>query len=103
MTGIGDTADRTGADRAGGDRSAEAAAHLQRAAIEFIAAARTLLDVAEEAVREPAGLMSVVGETLGALLGALGAPGPAAGGTAGRSEEPRAEAARPGVEHIRIS
>jgi hypothetical protein len=97
----------TGADVPGGepasDRTAEAAVHLQRAAIEFIAAARTLLDVAEEAVREPAGVMNVVSETLGALLGALGTVshhepgGPTAGG------EPGSPRRRPGVEHIKIS
>lgn len=85
------------------DRTAEAAVHLQRAAIEFIAAARTLLDVAEEAVREPAGVMNVVSETLGALLGALGAvaPRPAGGPTPGG--EPGAGHSRPGVEHIKVS
>ena len=94
------------------DRSAEAAAHLQRATLEFIAAARTLLDVAEEAVREPAGLMDTVGATIGALVGALGsmnAPprashGPSGGADGpGAPDAPAATRSRRGVEHIRIS
>ena len=92
-----------GEDAVGSDRTAEAAAHLQRAAIEFIAAARTLLDVAEEAVLEPAGLMNVVVETLGALLGALGTAGFPPGAAARRTDDPQGSASRPGVEHIRIS
>ena len=97
----------TGADVPAGepapDRTAEAAVHLQRAAIEFIAAARTLLDVAEEAVREPAGVMNVVSETLGALLGALGTVVPHAPGDPTAGGEPGAGRPRPGVEHIKIS
>lgn len=77
--------------------------HLQRAALEFIAAARTLLDVAEEAVREPAGVMNVVSETLGALLGALGTVAPHAPGGPTAGGEPGASRPRPGVEHITIS
>lgn len=84
------------------DRTAEAAVHLQRAAIEFIAAARTLLDVAEEAVRDPAGVMNVVSDTLGALLGALGPVAPHASGEPSAGGD-AARHPRPGVEHIKIS
>lgn len=85
------------------DRGAEAAAHVQRAAMELIVAARVLLDIAEEAVREPAGVVAVVSETLAALLGAATGSGRAE--PAGRPGDGEAPAARPhaGVEHIQIS
>ncbi|GAC1361062.1 MAG: hypothetical protein NVSMB4_19110 [Acidimicrobiales bacterium] len=81
------------------DRGAEAAVHLQRAAMEFIVAARLLLDIAEEAVREPAGVVAVVSETLAALLGAAtGAVQAKPGDRRATPEPPHA-----GVEHIQIS
>ena len=88
----------------GEERAGDALVHLQHAALEFIAAARVLLDVAEEAVREPAGLAAMVSETLGALFGAVGyqaQPGSKRGG-----EGPDgSRSSRPGstVEHIRIT
>jgi len=42
------------------ERAAEGLEHLQRAALEMIAAARAFLDVAEDLVREPAAASSVV-------------------------------------------
>ena len=92
------------------ERAREAVAHVQRASIELIDAARALLDVAEEAVREPGGVMAIVAETLAGLAGAVGAvvparpastdapTGPVGGAAAEGSVPPRA-----GVEHIRIS
>jgi hypothetical protein len=59
------------------ERAREAVAHLQRASLEFIDAARALLDVAEEAVREPGGVMAIVAETVGGLAGALAGAGTA--------------------------
>ena len=115
------------------ERTREAIAHLQRASLEFIEAARAVLDVAEEAVREPAGVMAILAETLGGLAGVVGGVAPwgdrgsaepAAGrpqeardpsGARGKAVAPDASAARPssspspgrrprpGVEHIRIS
>jgi hypothetical protein len=57
------------------ERAREAVAHLQRASLEFIDAARALLDVAEEAVREPGGVMAIVADTVGGLAGALAGAG----------------------------
>jgi hypothetical protein len=104
------------------ERAREAVAHVQRASLEFIDAARALLDVAEEAVREPGGVMAIVAETLSGLAAAVGSAVPAPAGQAGRgtassgpassgSDAPAggagpargAAAAHPGVEHIRIS
>jgi D-arabinose 1-dehydrogenase-like Zn-dependent alcohol dehydrogenase len=42
------------------DRAAEGLEHLQRAAIEMIAAARAFLDVAEDLVTDPAAASAVV-------------------------------------------
>lgn len=99
MTGDG-TPDERQTDH---DRGAEAAQHLQRAAMEFIVAARVLLDIAEEAVREPAGIVAVVSDTLAALIGAA-----TGGGQAGPAEPPGDDRAasgpqRAGVEHIPVS
>jgi hypothetical protein len=83
------------------ERAQEAVAHLQQAALEFIEAARAVLDVAEEAVREPGGVLAVIADTVGGLAAALGEvrqqPAPQ-----GR-EQPPSTAARGHVEHIRIS
>ena len=57
-------------------RTDEAIAHLQQATLEFIAAARAVLDVAEEAVREPSGVMAVIAETIGGVAAAVGDIGP---------------------------
>ncbi len=101
------------------DRAAEAVQHLQQAALEFISAARALLDVAEEAVREPGGVMAIVAETVSGLAEAVGeaAPGwsartrragatagPHPGHAAGRQPGPDEAGDGPhGVEHITIS
>lgn len=85
------------------DRGAEAAQHLQRAAMEFIVAARVLLDIAEEAVREPAGVVAVVSDTLAAMIGVATGGGKAA--PAERAGDDRAAPGpqRTGVEHIPVS
>ncbi|GAC1602496.1 MAG: hypothetical protein NVS3B21_30720 [Acidimicrobiales bacterium] len=85
------------------DRAAEAAVHLQRAAMEFIVAARVLLDIAEEAVREPAGVVAMVSDTVTALIGAATGAGQAR--PAGRAGvgRPASGPQRPGVEHIKVS
>jgi hypothetical protein len=61
-------------DAPSGDPRVEAFVHLQRAALECIAAARALLDLAEDAVRAPGGLAAVVAETAGAFVAAARAP-----------------------------
>jgi hypothetical protein len=113
------------------ERAREALAHLQRAALEFIDAARAVLDVAEEVVREPGGVAAVVAETVGGVAEALsqvapafaergraagGRPPPAGAGPDGQDDQDaqegshaggpaddRRSSSRGGVEHIRIS
>jgi hypothetical protein len=75
------------------DRGREAAEHLQKAALEFIEAARALLDVAEEAVREPGGVANIVTETVSAVLGAVRAPG---------GDHRDGTDLAGGIEHVRI-
>jgi hypothetical protein len=77
------------------DRATEALDHLQAAALELIAALRAVLDVAEEAVREPQALMDVVTATARAAADAMG--------TSARKDGSEAPPRRPGVEHISIS
>jgi hypothetical protein len=86
------------------DRASEALDHLQAAALELIAAFRAVLDVAEEAVREPQALVDVVVATARAAADVVGAAprraDPGAASTRSSSDSPR----RPsGVEHISIS
>ena len=93
---------------------AEALAHLQRAALEMGEAARAVLDVAEDLVREPAAallLAGVVGEALrssqsAATRGPSGEDRPSTGGD-GVGEERDADgsraAARRHVEHVRVA
>lgn len=88
----------------GEERAGDALVHLQHAALEFIAAARVLLDVAEEAVREPAGLAGMVSETLGGLFGAVAhqaPPGSKSGGDG--ADGSRSSRSGSTVEHIRIT
>jgi len=102
---------------ASAERAGEAMAHLQRATLEFIEAARGILDLAEEAVREPGGVASIVTETVSALVGVVGAAAP---GWVGRAQqgagagpmrtpdvvvpdEGTAGEPAPGVEHIKIT
>jgi hypothetical protein len=42
------------------DKVAELGEHLQTAALELIAAARVVLDLAEEVVKEPGGTMALI-------------------------------------------
>jgi hypothetical protein len=78
----GDAGDATGADAAGtASRAVEGLEHLQAAALELIAAARALLDVAEDVVREPGVAATVVqaAASLGRVfIGTSAAPPPAA-------------------------
>ncbi len=74
------------------ERAREAIEHLQRAALELIAAARAVLDVAEDLVKDPAPIV--------AMAAAAAAHGRAATTAAAAGEEP-APATR--IEHIAVS
>jgi hypothetical protein len=91
------------------ERTQEALRHLQRATLELIDAARAALDLAEDAVREPGGLVRIVAETVAGVSQAAGdlrgrRRGEGAGSAATPSDAPGGGAARsrPGVEHITI-
>ena len=84
-------------------RAHDVVAHLQAAALEMIAAARAVLDVAEELVKEP-GEATAIAATLANLAGRFAASGPA--GPEGHKHSPAGPEGhdrRPGVEHIRVS
>jgi hypothetical protein len=85
-----------------GDRGQDALDHLQVAALELIAAFRAVLDVAEEAVREPHALRDLIATTARAATHAAGqaAAGGPVGGSAG---EGRARPPNAGVEHISVT
>jgi hypothetical protein len=95
------------------DRAAEALDHLQTAALELIAAFRAVLDVAEEAVREPHGLLDVLTATAraaadvvatGPITGAAGRASTQSGGPGSAASESASSPKRTaGVEHISIS
>jgi hypothetical protein len=95
---------------ADGERAQEALDHLQTAALELIAAFRAVLDVAEEAVREPQALRDLITTTARA---ATHAASQAAGGSPGGSSsgfpagegagEGHNRASTTGVEHISIT
>ena len=75
--------------------------HMQQAALQMIAAARAVLDIAEEMVKDPAPLLAAAAATAeaAATTGArIMDPNrtPAEGGGAGPMPEPR-------VQHIRVS
>jgi hypothetical protein len=130
-TGCDDAAgdDAAGVNDAGDERAQRAAEHFQRASLELIEAARAVLDIAEEAVREPGELMTVLTDTFAGLAEAIGglAPGwmerarrAAPGSDRGDAADPAAPAGssapaapatsdsrpatrRPKVQHIQIS
>jgi len=97
-------------------RAHDVVAHLQAAALEMIAAARAVLDVAEELVKEPGEATAMVA-TLADLAGRLAPPTPAGpagpgghkqgpAGPGGHKQGPAGPGGhkqRPGVEHIRVS
>ena len=97
------------------DRSQQALDHLQAAALELIAAVRTVLDVVEESVREPNALRDLVAQATRATSQAAAqaaqaaqAAGHAAQAAAAQTAGAAGPAASPGagdggVEHIRIS
>jgi hypothetical protein len=85
------------------DRAKEALDHLQTAALELIAAFRAVLDVAEEAVREPQAVRDLVSATAKAMSqAAANATAQASGQGAGQAGGVGRDTDG-GVEHIRIS
>ena len=79
------------------EKAHEAVEHLQAAALEMIAAARAVLDLAEDLVQDPGPLLSVV-----AAFGEVvhRAKGTASGADADADEAP---SRAPRVQHIRVS
>jgi hypothetical protein len=69
--------------------------HLQAAALELIAAARAVLDITEEAIREPDALLDIVVTTARAMAGATGAARAARGRPADAGAPPDAGARPP--------
>ena len=88
--------------QATGDPRVDALLHLQRAALEFIAAVRGVLDMAEDALRSPGDLAAVVAETAGSFAAAT-AGWWAPRGTSDPPADTPQEAGPRGVQHIRIS
>jgi hypothetical protein len=82
-------------------RAAEAVEHLQQAALELIAAMRVVLDLAEEAVKDPEPLVGMASSTAQGLLAALVRLGAEAGAKphANGEEAPRSS----GVQRIKVS
>lgn len=83
------------------ERALEAVAHIQTAALEMIAAARAVLDVAEDLVKDPAPIIAMAAQAAATgrrVADAGAASSPASGGPdSARSERP----AR--VQHIAVS
>ena len=76
------------------ERAAEGVEHLQRAALEMIAAAKAFLDVAEDLVRDPAAASTVV--QTAAALGRMVLQG------AAPAEESQVTADEPKVRRIHV-
>jgi hypothetical protein len=83
------------------DRAAEGLAHLQTAARELIAAARAILDVAEDLVDDPK-TVTVVTDAVGGVVRAAAQAGRRAVGVAPGSPAPDGGAEPAGVERIRV-
>jgi hypothetical protein len=94
------------------ERAKEAVEHLQQAALEMIEAMRAVLDLAEEAVKDPEPLVGMASSTAQALLTALvrlgaevnvpGAHGPGNGAGNGDGAGP-GHRHSPGVQRIKVS
>ena len=82
------------------EKAKEALEHMQQAALQMIAAARAVLDIAEEMVKDPAPLIAAAAATAEAATAAgarLADPtGRGHDGESGPTSEPR-------VQHIRVS
>jgi hypothetical protein len=88
-------------DQERGEKAKEAVEHLQEAALQMIAAARAVLDIAEEMVKDPAPLLAAAAATAeaAAKTGARIAD-PSAGAREHDHDDPASE---PRVQHIRVS
>ena len=75
--------------------------HLQSAALELIAAARSFLDVAEELVKEPEASAAVWRAAAGVAAAVLGGAQPPSDPRAGHGEPDQANDSP--VEHIEVS
>jgi len=90
-------------------RAREAVEHLQNAALEMIAAMRVVLDLAEEAVRDPEPLVGAASSSAQTLLAALMKLGADAGvhrrdAQASNGADGDGASQRPsGVQRIRVS
>jgi len=90
-------------------RAREAVEHLQQAALEMIAAMRVVLDLAEEAVRDPEPLVGAASSSAQSLLAALVKLGADAGvhrrdAQAAAGDDAAGAPPRPsGVQRIRVS
>jgi len=82
-----------GADRE--DRAADGLAHLQAAARELIAAARAMLDVAEDLVEDP-GTVTAVVDAFGSVVRTAARAG------RGLTPPPSGDEGPPGVERISV-
>lgn len=79
------------------EKAKEALAHMQQAALQMIAAARAVLDLAEEMVKDPAPLLAAAAATAEAAAHAgARVVDPTGNGHEGTRAEPR-------VQHIRVS
>ena len=87
----------------------DASAHLRAAALELIAAARAMLDLTEELVKDPGPVLSAVTAMAALARQAAGAP---AGSTSSPDEQadgPQGQdtstggSSKPRVQHIRVS
>jgi hypothetical protein len=83
-------------------RAAEGVDHLQAAASELIAAARSFLDVVEEVVRDKDAVASVV-DTLGSVAHAAGQAASKVAAARDRGSAPPGDGEPPRVQHIRVS
>ena len=90
-------------------RAREAVEHLQQAALEMIAAMRVVLDLAEEAVRDPEPLVGAASSSAQSLLATLVKLGADAGvhrrdaQAAGPDDANGAPPRTSGVQRIRVS
>lgn len=83
------------------ERAKQALEHMQQAALQMIAAARAVLDIAEEMVKDPAPLIAAAAATAEAATAAGARLVDPAGHPNGNGEgEPPSE---PRVQHIRVS
>jgi hypothetical protein len=82
------------------EKAKQALEHMQQAALQMIAAARAVLDIAEEMVKDPAPLIAAAAATAEAATAAGARLADPAGHANGADQGPMPE---PRVQHIRVS